>query len=86
MVKNASYQIIYWRAVESKTIRRNGFPGSEIQISKDNGQTWKMVKYFDVSLSNLTAPDLAILGDALTDLVAILGVVYDDQFELREWK
>lgn len=86
MVKNASQQIIYWRAVQSKVVRRNEFPGAEIQISKDNSQTWKMVKYFDVSLSNLTAPDLTMLGDALTDLVAILGVVYDDQFELREWK
>lgn len=86
MVKNASYQIIYWRAVQSKVVKRNGILGSEIQISKDNGQTWKMVKYFDVSLSNLTAPDLNMLGDALIGLVAILGVVYDDQFELREWK
>lgn len=86
MVKNASQQIIYWRAVQSKVVRRNGIPGAEIQISKDNGQTWKMVKYFDVSLSNLTAHDLPMLGDALIDLVAILGVAYDDQFELREWK
>ena len=77
--------IIYWR------VDHGVDAGSEIQISKNNGR-WYTVKHFDVSLEDLT--DLrnqdgisnTILGDALVYLITILTVVYDDHYELREWK
>jgi hypothetical protein len=76
---------VYWRVNHGVDV------GSELQISKDNGR-WYTVKYFDVSVEDLT--DLrnqdgianTILGDALVYLMRILAVAYDDHYELREWK
>lgn len=72
--------IIYWRVDH----RLDG--GSEIQISKNSGSTWYTVKCLDVSCNYLLDPQNTMLGDMLVFLMTILTVVYDDHYELREWK
>lgn len=77
--------IVYWRVDHGINAE------SELQISKNNGR-WYTIKHFDMRLEDLI--DLrnqdgtanTTLGDALVYLMTILTVVYDDHYELREWK